>query len=237
MADVRAPHPSSYDPQWYGRIPAVDARDRRYRMAAPATERTFRNWLSPGPVWDQGPTPQCVSYAANRFLTSHRVVNRIPMALDAFYRECQLVDEWEGEGYDGTSVRAAFKVLKRLGLVTSYGWADEVGAVCRQVLEVGPVVMGTDWTEGMDEPDPAGYIWPNLGKVLGGHSWLVVGVNLMRRNPDGSQGAVRMLNSWGADWGQKGRSWITVDEVQRLMTGLEGWPGEACTAVEIKVAA
>lgn len=233
--NVRAVNPAVYDDQrWYGRVPAVDERDRRYRMAAPASERTFRNWLSPGPVWNQGATPQCVSYAANRFLTSHRVVNHLPMALDAFYRECQLVDEWEGEDYDGTSVRAAFKVLKRLGLVTSYGWADEVHAVARQILEVGPVVVGTDWTEKMDETDADGYIWPE-GKVLGGHAWLLLGANTRRRNPDGSVGALRMINSWDSDWGQRGKAWITLDAMQRLLTGLEGWPGEACTAVEIKV--
>jgi hypothetical protein len=215
-----------------GRLPAVDERDRRFAMAAPPSERRFRSWLSPGEVWDQGWTSQCVAYAANRWLTSHRVVNKVAMTHEGLYAECQRVDEWPGEDYDGTSVRAAFKVLKTRGFVQAYTWASELEPVVRHILEVGPVVMGTDWTSDMFDVDEKGYIWPS-GSVVGGHAWVAIAVNRNRKNPDGSVGAVRLLNSWGAEWGQWGRAWVTLPDMERLIHGLEDWPGEACTAVEI----
>jgi C1A family cysteine protease len=232
--DIKTPDPAEPGslPQ-LGRLPAVDARDRRFAMAAPPTARTFRNWLSPGPIWDQGSTPQCVSYAANRWLVSHKLVNQPPLALAAFYRECQKVDEWPGEDYDGTSVRASFKVLKALGYVESYGWATEVEPIVRHILEIGPVVIGIDWTDAMFRPDAYGYVWPS-GRVVGGHAVMLSCANTRRRNPDDTTGAVRITNSWGEDWGQKGRVWLSFDAFQKLLDGLSGWPGEAATAVEVK---
>jgi hypothetical protein len=217
-----------------GRLPAVDERDRRFSMAAPRTERTFRNWMSPGDIWDQGNTSECVSYAANRWLAAHRVVNALPMSLHAFYKECQRNDEWPGEDYDGTSVRAAFKILKRLGYVERYDWAFEAEPVVRHILELGPVVVGTDWTESMFYPDRHGYIWPT-GRIEGGHAWLVTAANRNRKNPDGTIGAVRCFNSWGAGWGSMGKAWVTTDTLNRLLAGLSRWPGEAAAALEIRV--
>jgi hypothetical protein len=233
---IQAPEPPQSQPR-LGRIPAIDERDRRFRMAAPRTDVTRRYWISPGAAWDQGNTSQCVSYASNRWLVTYPVVNKMPMSWSAFYTECQRNDEWPGEepDYEGTSVRAAFKVLKARGHVTSYGWADEAEMVIRQVLAVGPVVMGTDWTNSMFDPDAEGYIWPKA-PIVGGHAWLILGVNRNRLNPDGTKGAVRMLNSWGELWGQKGRAWLTFDALQSLIKGLSRWPGEACTATEIKIA-
>lgn len=218
----------------FGRLPAKDERDRRFSMAAPKSERSFRNWLSPGPIYDQGQTSMCVAYAANRFLISHKVVNH-PLPVLELYKECQQNDEWDGEDYDGTSVRAAFKVMKLHGFVGAYTWATEAEAVMRQVLEVGPVQMGTDWTMGMMVLDGAGYIWP-VGELAGGHSWLIIGASRTRVNPDGSHGAFRLINSWGVGWGQKGKAWISLASLQKLMDGLDpAWPGEAATATELDI--
>lgn len=217
-----------------GRLAAVDPRDRRFAMAAPRTERAFRSWLSPGPIWDQGATSQCVAYATNRFLVSHRIVNH-PIDHDELYRDCQRNDEWDGEAYDGTSVRAAFKVLQRRGLVAEYHWAFEVEPVVRHLLEVGPVVLGIEWTEDMFHPSPDGYVRPT-GGIAGGHAILAIAVNRRRVNPDGSEGAVRLLNSWGPGWGQAGRAWVTFGDLGGLLHGLDGFPGEAATAIEVKAA-
>jgi C1A family cysteine protease len=217
-----------------GRLRSLDERDRRFSMPAPKSERTFRSWLSPGEAWDQGITSQCVSFSVNRWLISHRVVNKLPMSLEDFYKKCQQNDEWEGESYDGTSVRAGMKVLKSLGLVSSYTWAFEPEQVIRHILEEGPVVVGTDWTNNMFTPDKSGYIWPTSG-VVGGHAYLLIAVNRKRINPDESLGAVRVLNSWSSSWGEKGRAWLTFDALALLLKGLEGWRGEASTAMELRV--
>lgn len=236
MTDILKPDPSDHpgaQPR-FGRLPAVDTRDLGHRMMAPQSDRTYRNWLSPGPAWDQGQTPHCVAYASNRWLVSHRVVNKIAMPHADLYKECQKNDEWDGEDYDGTSVRGAFKVLKQRGFVESYSWAATIEDVVRHVLAVGPVVAGTDWTADMERTDAKGYIWPT-GSVVGGHAWLIVGANRNRKNPDLTVGAVRMVNSWGATWGEHGHAWITLGSLSSLLTGLEGWPGEFCTATELDI--
>ena len=52
-----------------------------------------------------------MAYAIAKWLECNPVKNKLPMSLEAFYKERQRNDKWIGEDYDGTSVRAAFKVF------------------------------------------------------------------------------------------------------------------------------
>ena len=223
-------------PGGLGRIVIPDERDKSFLMAAPSTERTFRNWMvQGGVVLDQGQTSQCVAYAWDAYLMAHPIVNAHRKDLDVdpaeVYREAQKVDQWPGEEpvYEGTSVRAGAKVLASRGYINGYSWAWTVGPVVQHVLEIGPVVMGTTWYSGMSRPDAHGYIHP-VGMIQGGHAWLVLGVNTKHKNPDGTVGRARMQNSWGP-WGDKGRAWVSLDAVDTLIRG----NGEACTAMEARV--
>lgn len=218
-----------------GRLPAPDDRDRNYllpRAARRELEELPRRkiWYSPG-VWDQGGTSQCVSYSTNKWLWGGPVVNRrAPWSLEQFYLDCQRNDEWPGEDYDGTSVRAAFKLLKDRGYVSEYRWAFDHPTVLKHVLTVGPVVFGTDWYIEMFTPDRWGYIEP-AGEIVGGHAYKVVGADQDRKHPlSGELGAYRIVNSWGEGWGQNGRCWLTFSAADKL---IRAW-GEACTAIEVK---
>lgn len=212
-----------------GRLSSLDPRDRAYALPRGASVRTFRSWLAPGPVLDQGGTSMCVAYSGGKYLLTHPVVNALP-DLPALYRDCQLLDEWPGEDYDGTSVRALMKVLKSRGLISEYRWATDCATLANALLERGPVVLGTTWHWDMFVPDRWGYIWPT-GGAIGGHAYLAVCCNSARRNPDGTVGAIRILNSWGEGWGQRGRAWISFGSVQTL---LDDW-GEAAMATEVRV--
>jgi hypothetical protein len=216
-----------------GRRYAPDLRDRQYlipKKRAEASEVRRRLWYSKG-VMDQGATSQCVAYAGTKYLASGPILNPPPMPPDDLYARCQRVDEWEGEDYDGTSVRALFKVLKGTGHVSEYRWAFDCETVVNHVLTTGPVVMGTTWHMDMFDPDRWGYIQPKGGEA-GGHAWLIIGAYRDRSNPDGTLGAVRMVNSWGENWGrQKGRAWITFRDLDTLIKDY----GEACVAIEIRV--
>lgn len=134
-----------------------------------------------------------------------------------------------GNSYDGTSVRALMKALKLRGLVEEYRWARDAQSVLTHVLAKGPVVMGTTWTIDMFTPDREGYIWP-VGRPAGGHAWLIIGANRKKQNPDDTVGAVRMINSWGPNWGANGRAWLSLKALQALIDDY----GEACTATEVK---
>ena len=215
-----------------GRRHAPDERDRNYLLPRRAPlGPSSKHWLSLGPVLDQGGTSQCVAYSGTKYLTTHPIVNKPPLAPADLYRECQRVDEWPGEepDYEGTSVRALFKVLKRIGLVTEYRWAFDAPTVISHVLTRGPVVLGTDWHLDMFTPDRWGYIWP-IGESVCGHAYLMIGASQARKNPDGTVGAARILNSWGPNWAERGRAWLAFHALEYLIAN----QGEACCATEIK---
>jgi len=100
-----------------------------------------------------------------------------------------------------------------------------------QILTKGPVVVGTNWYMDMFTPVvKTGYLEIG-GSIAGGHSYYLPGVDFHRANPDGTHGAVRMVNSWGPGWGEKGRAWMTMADLDRLIKE----DGEACVADEIDI--
>jgi hypothetical protein len=214
-----------------GRIHAFDPRDRRFLLKPPsaaAIDRTSRHWIT-AKALDQGDYPHCVAYAGTQFLLSAPVKN-LPYSSPAeLYNECQQNDEWEGADYDGTSVRALFKVLQSHGYISKYEWAFDLDSVVRQVLAKSPCVFGTTWYSGMMETDKFGFAHAK-GSVVGGHAYIASGVNLKKKWPDGSLGALRCMNSWSADWGEKGKFWLSFSDARKLIADF----GEACVADELK---
>lgn len=212
-----------------GRRAAADNRDLAYRLlAAPPKRGVRRKTHYIRGVLDQGGTSQCVAYSTSQYLKAHPVKNHLPMSEAAFYKECQRVDEWPGEDYDGTSVRASFKVLKRLGYVSEYRWTWDVDTVANHLLSTGPMVVGTSFFEGMAASDRFDFLRPE-GEDYGGHAYLLVGCDLDRKCYDGAKGAFTMLNSWGPKWSNNGRALISFKDMQKLLD----LQGEACVATEI----
>jgi hypothetical protein len=173
-------------------------------------------------VLNQGATPQCVAYACANWLACTPVVTIVdtPAYEQDLYHQAQLVDEWPGEDYDGTSVRAGFKVLQTQGHVPNYAWAQSEQDIWDFVTTTGPVVLGTDWFEGMFDPDADGFL--NLtGNVAGGHAWLIYGAD---------QTFYYMQNSWGP-WGigNGGTAKIRRTDVSYLLTS----NGEAAAGSEV----
>lgn len=84
----------------------------------------YKYWW-PGGWWgDQLNTPHCVAYSWSHWLAAgpitqktKRVSGKSPIDTAYLYNEAQLVDDWPGEDYDGTSVRAGAKILKREGFI------------------------------------------------------------------------------------------------------------------------
>jgi C1A family cysteine protease len=209
-----------------GRVYIPDPRDRSFAMRSairatgPIGSKTWRL----GPVLDQGWTSQCVAYAWLHFLASAPIMTRsrtFPSPVD-LYKAAQKIDEWPGEDYDGTSVRAGAKVLQSLGLISGYLWADSMDTLKRFVVQRGPVVIGTDWFSGMDRTR-GGYTIPE-GRHRGGHAYLVHGWSASRK-------AFRAVNSWGAEWGDGGKLWIDELDMQYLIFQANG---EACSALEVE---
>lgn len=217
-----------------GRVPSLDRRNHLYLMPLLASARTSRFWGTGGMTaarkFDQGQTPQCVSYGTNRYLVASPIVNQMPESFEAFYKECQKNDGiWAP--HDGSTVHAAFKVLRGKGLVSGYQWAYDVQRIIGQVLEAGPVVVGTDWTNSMFTPDPkTGFIGLGAYDVAGGHCYLISGASRNGKCPDGSKGYFEITNSWGAGWGKAGKAKISFADFSVLLNH----QGEAAIATEVK---
>lgn len=213
-----------------GRRVSKDERDHNYllpRRRAEAKPITSRSWRTP-PAFDQGSTSQCVAYSGVRWLVTSPIINK-PIDFEWLYQQCRINDEWPGEDYDGTSVRALFKVFKDMGLVGEYRWGFDAETVVNHVLTTGPVVMGTLWSAAMSNADKYGYSHAD-GNMDEGHAWCVVGANRARKNPDKTEGAIRYVNSWGTGWSQKGRAWVTFRDLEELIKA----DGEAAVGEEIK---
>lgn len=214
-----------------GRLQVKDERDANYllpRLPKAAT-RNYQYWTA-RPALDQLDTPQCVGFSTYQWLTAFPVKNVPPFSPTDLYHLAQQNDEWPGEDYDGSSVRGAFKALKDKGYVSEYRWAPDVETVVDHLLMKGPVVVGTEWTYGMFMPDDHGCIDDIDGQVVGGHAYLLIGANRLKPTRNG-KGAVRVLNSWGTGWADRGRAWLSFSALDVLLKK----DGEACTATEVRV--
>ncbi len=221
--------PTGEDLTGLGRLKQHDARNADYPMPKVATELRKRLWNA-GAVLDQGSTPQCVGYAGWGWLAGGPVTNRPKFSPTDLYKLAQARDEWPGDNYDGTSTLGLMKALKDSGYINSYVWAFDAETVASWILAKGPVCVGTNWFMDMFTPDRAGFLGAT-GSLAGGHEYRLVGAYRDKVCPDGTKGAVRMVNSWGRGWGQQGRAWISFATLDKLIKE----DGEAATAPEIKL--
>lgn len=204
-----------------GRLHAPDTRDHGYLLASHLptivrpSKKTWRIWWK----GDQGNTSECVGYSWHGLLRAIPVLQREPLP-NTIYTEAQKVDEWPGEDYEGTSVRAGAKALKARGKITAYGWAFDLDTILNWLGTKGPVVLGSYWYSTMFAPDHAGVVQVG-GSIVGGHAYLAIGYNEVTQR-------IVCQNSWGTQWGLKGRFYLSYQDTQRLLQE----DGEACTPTE-----
>jgi C1A family cysteine protease len=215
-----------------------DPRDSIARLpalprAAEAALPDYKNWGDSTWRGDQGAFPHCVAYSA-----THRIENSPTTYPESgpvvdptdVYARAQLIDEYAGENYDGTSVRAGAKVMLEKGFISEYQritTLQELIDFLRRPASAGggPVLIGIDWYSSMFSPvyeqDALGdYRWMLVpsGSAAGGHAVLVNGVNVPRMT-------FRILNSWGRDWGVDGRASMRFSDMEDLLfsQGGDAW--------------
>lgn len=210
----------------------VDERDWRLgAFLAPKIEKGQVQWYSPPPRLDQGKEGACVGFGhTNKYNSSPGIHHRTNEEAFALYKRAQReFDEWPGEDYEGTSVRAGAKAAVAEGMVKAYAFTYDVDEMAVAILNDGPVVIGVNWRTGADHPDkPHGYyIDPLSGRVRGGHCAEIDGVRFYGR-PDTDW--FRLRNSWGPSWGKDGACYIHYNDMKK-------WIAEqgavVCTSVEI----
>lgn len=109
----------------------------------------------------------------------------------------------------GSTVLAAIKALKTLGLTKGYRWCFGLDDVLKALSTLGPVEVGLNWYEGFDQPDARGLVKVR-GAMRGGHAFELLGVDAERK-------LVWAINSWGPEWGLQGRFAFSWKDLDRLL--------------------
>lgn len=212
------------------RLVNFDERSRRFPVREAISAKKYRSYTwSCGKHLDQGSEGACVGFACTHELVARpAVVSGVAakFAREQVYWEAQKIDPWNGGSYpgaspryEGTSVLAGVKMLKRLGYIKEYRWAFGLHDLAMAVGYSGPAVLGLAWYESMFEPHECGYLHV-AGGVVGGHAILCKAVNVKERY-------FVLHNSWGPRWGRGGDARISWSEMERLLHE----DGEAVVAV------
>lgn len=184
--------------------------DRVNALAEPRT-RTWRR----GFPYDQGTTSTCVAQ------TGKGILNTLPMSslvsystrskydIDPIYNGAKQRDEWPGEDYEGTSGLGLCKYFLDTGLIKEYRWCFGLQDVLLTLSHLGPVGLGVWWKSNMFETDDLGFI-SATGPNMGGHEVELIGNNQ-------EDGYVIGMNSWGLDWGERGRFKLSHTDLGQLL--------------------
>lgn len=180
-------------------------------------------WSDTDDVLDQGQTGHCVGFGGAQWGNTLPIDDHFVNADgDDLYYAAKKVDG-EPRRENGSTVRSLAKVLKSDGRLSAYAFASSIDEIVAWLDDHGPVIMGTDWTEDMFNPDSTGLIVPT-GAVAGGHCYVAVGHRK-------AAGRIRYLNSWSNGWGDGGYFEMTIADAASLFAS----QGEALAAVELSL--
>lgn len=189
--------------------------DERLVLDRPNRTRTWTKniWLDQGtyvcPICKQNGA--CTGYSAAHMLatTPKTMIFAGDAQAHQIYHEAKKRDEWEGEGYEGSSVLGAMTYLKEVGVLSAYYWATTLHEILQGVSYFGPMVMGVDWYDNMFTPDEKGFVRIG-GRKAGGHA-IEIGGNSIARE------AVWIPNSWGRTWSINGGAWLPWTDLEKLL--------------------
>lgn len=210
------------------RAPETAGTQRGFAFASPAGTLTHKyHWDA---AWweNQLTTPECTGAALIHAMADGPVTHRgqNPIAdRHALYLEIQAVDRAEGRYYgEGATSLAMAKAAQRRGWIGEYRWGYALADFLAGI-KVGPVLLGVNWYEGMDDPDRKHGIIRATGAIRGGHEIVANGVDL-------DDGIVRLKNSWGRAWGKRGHAYLPFEDLERLIAE----DGDVCLFRELPAA-
>ena len=187
-------------------------------VGVPPVPPNDREWAAEFQL-NQGNTGHCVGFGWAGWGDAEPVVDEFENADgDAIYYECKVL-EGDPKGEDGAYPRDGAKAMKARSRLSTYAAAATIDDVVDWLRGKGPVVIGTDWTADMFQPDSNGFIKPT-GDYEGGHCYLLYGIK---------DTTLTFKNSWGADWGDNGSFHMTLADFSVLMESY----GEAWASVEL----
>lgn len=193
-----------------------DDRSKNFRAVHGLMPQTPRDriWRR-GQAYDQGYTFQCVAYTGKGILNSLPASSSVDYdtrrgySTDEFYDGARENDEWPGSDYDGTSGLGLCRWLKANGYINEYRWCFGLNDVLLALSHVGPVGLGVWWYTSMFYPEKGGWLKVS-GQQEGGHEVELIGLDLSER-------CVIGMNSWSAQWGDRGRFKLRFEDLDHLL--------------------
>jgi hypothetical protein len=214
---------SEEHPRPLGRNVYHDSRNRAYPWRTPM--RTYAGltsqlWTRHIPILDQGNAGSCTGNEQVGAVGTGPLYTALPSShptLDEalavkIYSGAETID---GDGPyppndNGSSGPSAAQVAKNLGLISGYLHCFSLNDVL-DALEDGPVGIGSNWYDSMDQPDRSGLVSISPGAaVRGGHEYLC-------RGKDTEKKLVYLDNSWGEGWGTGGSFTYSYATLERLL--------------------
>ena len=112
---------------------------------------------------------------------------------------------------NGSTGLSVCKAAQDGGWISGYVHCLSVADVLDALSSGHAVILGTNWYDSMDNPDPSGLVTISPGaQVRGGHEYLARGIDVADR-------LVHLDNSWGTGWGSEGSFSYSWDTLQRLL--------------------
>jgi hypothetical protein len=214
-----------------GRNVRHDPRSLAYKVIPAGTIRSVE-WKRHIPILDQGDLGSCTGNAGTGVLGSDGLWQTLTSAAQAQLNEKYAVQLYSDAtkldddpqnypptdtGSDGLSIA---QVLKARKLVAGYQHITSLAAA-HTAIQTGPFITGTNWYDGMFDPDSSNIVSIS-GTIAGGHEYEVVGY-------DATKALWKCANSWGTSWGDAGYFYMSDATYARLLAE----QGDATTFVPI----
>ena len=188
-------------------------------------------WTKTQPTLDQGNYGTCTGNGAAQYGNTEPVLDAYTEKdARAIYYEITVLDgdpddpDKPGGGQAGGTIRSAAQALQNRKRIANYAFAKSTDEMIAWLRAKGPMIVGTNWTDDMFDPDAQGVIRPT-GQVAGGHCYVLVGVNA-------AGDEFTFLNSWGSSWGINGGYFkMAVADFAELFAQ----DGEVVAAVELPI--
>lgn len=195
-----------------------DERSRNFRsvdlLGQSQQELIDKVWRR-GQAYNQGDTSTCVPQTGKGCLNSSPMSEHAPYhvrskySIDEWYDGARDNDEWPGRDYEGSSGLGMLRYLKALGLIREYRACFGLQDMLLTLSHLGPILLGVWWKQDMFEPDDRGLIRPT-GSNAGGHEVELFGNDVSNEEVIG-------MNSWGEDWGDRGRFRMKWEDLGNLV--------------------
>lgn len=199
-----------------GRHVEHDERSRAFSVAPRLTPLRSVQWPRHCDAFDQADLGSCTGNAmAGALMTGPLYVHGRELTEKdavALYASATKLDTISGHyppEDTGSSGLAVAKAAKRAGYIKEYKHAFGTNSAL-SALTLGPIIIGIGWYEGFDEPQGSDAELVISGDVRGGHELVLDGIDV-------KSGLVKGTNSWGVNWGNRGRFSMSFGTFKRLL--------------------